>query len=63
MEEITINPLLSERRSEVTKEDNRDAQLGSRRDYKRHTDRLKISAALGRAHNIYFMALIAEKFL
>ncbi len=40
MEEITINPLLSERRSEVTKEDNRDAQLGSHCDYKRHSERL-----------------------
>lgn len=43
MEEITINPLLSDRRSEVTKEDNRDAQLGSHRDYKRHTERLILS--------------------
>lgn len=34
IEEITINPLLSVRRREVTKEDNRDAQLGSHWDTK-----------------------------
>lgn len=43
MEEITINPLLSQRRSEVTKEEDRNPRLGSRRDYKRHSQRLILS--------------------